>query len=160
MQKTLAILAVVLTFVLGAVAGSWLRGLRPAPEPDIQRDTVWMRDTIKLPAPKPKTVKVRDTLFVPVPDTLLVHHHDTTYVPVPISQTYYNEKEYQAWVSGYRAQLDSIHVVQSTAIVEVPVYKTRTKHWSVTIGPQLGYGFTPKGWQPYAGIGVTAGYSF
>ena len=162
MQKKLAIFAIVLVFVLGALAGAWLRGLRPGPvpEPDIQRDTVWLRDTVKLPAPKPQTVHVTDTAYVPVRDTIRLK--DTTYVAVPISQTYYHEKEYQAWVSGYRAKLDSIHVIQSTAVVEVPVYKTvtKTKHWSVTVGPQVGYGFTPKGWQPYAGVGITAGYTF
>ena len=36
----------------------------------------------------------------------------------------------------------------------------RRGQWCVTLGVQSGYGFTPKGWQPYAGVGVTAGFSF
>ncbi len=153
MQKKLAIFAIVLVFILGALAGAWLRGLRPVPvpEPDFKRDTVWMTDTVKLPAPKPKLVHVIDSVLIPIRDTL--HLHDTAYIAVPISQTYYNEKEYEAWVSGFRAQLDSIHVVQNTAIVEVPVYKTVKKRRG--LGAQVGVTYLPNtGVTPYVGLGL------
>jgi hypothetical protein len=34
------------------------------------------------------------------------------------------------------------------------------KRWSFTVGLQVGIGYTPAGVQPYAGAGVTFGYSF
>ena len=41
----------------------------------------------------------------------------------------------------------------------VSVFKER-KRWGFGVGVQGGYGFTPKGWQPYVGVGVSFGYSF
>ena len=61
-------------------------------------------------------------------------------------------------MEGYNPKLVDIWIAAPTTTITG--VRTKTKHWSVTIGPQVGYGFTPKGWQPYAGIGVTFGYTF
>ena len=45
---------------------------------------------------------------------------------------------------------------QDEKYITVPYYK----RWSLTLGPQAGVGITPKGVQPYAGFGLTFGYSF
>jgi hypothetical protein len=92
---------------------------------------------------KPKIV-VRDSLI---------------YIDVPMEQKHYGDSTYDAWVSGYHPALDSLHIHQRTAFIKVST-AAKPKHWRVTIGPQAGYGFTPKGWQPYAGVGITAGYTF
>lgn len=181
MQKTLAYLAIVLVFVLGALAGAWLRGLRPGqPAQPVKPDTVYVDTTIYVDRPVPVEVTPKGYELVPVgtidrvnkkivalEDSLgkkpkIVVKDSLIYIDVPMEQKHYGDSTYDAWVSGYHPALDSLRIHQRTAIIKVPVYKTvtKTKHWSVTIGPQAGYGFTPKGWQPYAGVGITAGYTF
>jgi hypothetical protein len=181
MQKTLAYLAVVLVFVLGALAGAWLRGLRPGqPAQPVKPDTVYVDTTIYVDKPVPVEVTPKGYELVPVgtidrinkqvlalEDSLdkkpkIVVKDSLIYIDVPMEQKHYGDSTYDAWVSGYRPALDSLRIHQRTAIIKDPVSKTatKTKHWSVTVGPQVGYGFTPKGWQPYAGVGITAGYTF
>ena len=77
-------------------------------------------------------------------------------VDVPISEKHYVSENYRATVRGYRADLVDIWIKQRETIVTVP-YR---KHWTWTIGPQAGFGITPEGWRPYAGVGATFGYSF
>ena len=59
---------------------------------------------------------------------------------------------YHAWVSGYDAQLDSIHVFRET-IKETKTIYAKPKKFH--IGLQAGYGITNKGLSPYIGIGVS-----
>lgn len=77
---------------------------------------------------------------------------DSIAVTIPISQRLYETEDYRAYVSGYNAALDSIFVTSKSTVVRIrdPV---KTKRFSV--GLQAGYGITPKGFQPYIGIGVS-----
>lgn len=155
----LAILLVVgASFYLG---GEFVR--RTMPTPDGKPDTVyvvkWIRDSIPVPdttALKPKIVylPVHDTTFYPVHDTTAVH--DSILVEVPITEKTYTGENYKATIRGFEPELVDMWIKQKETTITVP-YR---KHWSVTIGPQLGVGYTPKGLQPYAGAGVTFGYSF
>lgn len=127
----------------------------------IQRDTIVRIDTI-VSTPKPKVVKVVDSIPVPYPvpypvyetktDTLLVV--DTLYLPR--TQKHYKEAEYEAWVSGYQPNLDSIWVYNKTSEVNTISVPSR-KRWS--IGVQAGYGvqLNPNGVvaAPYIGVGVS-----
>lgn len=151
MRRALEILGIVLVLVLGGVVGYWLRGLRPGPEPpEPQIDTLWIHDTLKIVQPVYVKERVVDTLNILVP----IHETDTMLVPVPITQRYYHEKDYDAWVSGYRPSLDSIYVFKEIAIVEIPVVKTVSKRWG--IGVQGGVTYLPKtGFTPYVGVGVS-----
>ena len=156
MQKTLAYLSLVLAFVLGFFVCFVCRRQGPGPvDPEVRIDTLWLHDTLRLPAPKPKTAHVIDSVLVPVRDTIQLH--DTTFIAVPISQTYYSEKEYEAWVSGYRAKLDSLHIYQQTAIVEIPVYKTVTKRWGLGVQAGVTYQFGQEKNRvlPYVGVGIS-----
>lgn len=103
-------------------------------------DTVIYVDTIRYRHPVPvDSVVVRHlTARLPAahratPDT--VRKTDTVTVGVPISQQVYVDSTYRAWVSGYRAALDSIHVYPTTRIIRLPE-RTRPKRWSV--GPYVG----------------------
>jgi len=152
MQKVLAITGIVLLVVLGVSLGWWLRGFKPVIiDPVVQVDTLWMHDTVSIIKPVYNTEKVTktDTLKIEIPG-----QKDTVYVPVPITQKYYHDKDYEAWVSGYRPALDSIRVFQSTAIVEKVVYKDTKKPWG--IGIQVGGTYLPKtGFTPYFGVGIS-----
>lgn len=77
---------------------------------------------------------------------------DTVEVKVPVAQTVYETPDFKAYVSGYRPALDSIFVYgRRTEIVRPQL--PRAKRFSV--GIQAGYGFTPHGFQPYVGIGLS-----
>lgn len=85
-----------------------------------------------------------------VKDTTIVNEvsevvFDTVQVRLPIESKHYTSINYDAWVSGYEPQLDSIKVYQREV-------KTKQSRWS--IGLQGGVGMTPRGVQPYVGIGI------
>lgn len=88
------------------------------------------------------------------PDTLIAPtqsaESDSAKVVIPITQTTYKDSTYTAYVSGYRARLDSFFVYPRREVVTI---KKPPKRWS--IGIQAGYGYTPKGFQPYIGIGIS-----
>ena len=115
------------------------------------RDTIV--DTIKVVKPiavdslvtRYKVVEVER-----VKDTTIVNEvsevvFDTIQVRLPIESKHYTSINYDAWVSGYEPQLDSIKVYQREV-------KTKQSRWS--IGLQGGVGMTPRGVQPYIGIGI------
>lgn len=117
-------------------------------------DTITITDTIKVVQPVLRdSVVVRyEVAKLQVVDTLLVL--DSVAVQIPITQRIYADSSYTAWVSGYHARLDSIQVYpkQSVITIRSPSH-SRGKPWSV--GLQSGIGVTPRGIQPYAGIGIT-----
>ena len=80
-----------------------------------------------------------------------------------IQKKYSDDSTYTAYVSGVEVddlpKLDSINVKQriiTYTITETITIQPKKKHWH--FGLQGGYGLTPKGFQPYAGIGFT--YTF
>lgn len=77
---------------------------------------------------------------------------DSLAISIPISQRRYETEDYRAYVSGYNAQLDSIFVNSKTTTVRI---RDPVKAKRFSIGLQAGYGMTPKGFQPYVGIGVS-----
>lgn len=78
---------------------------------------------------------------------------DSAAVMAPIVQKHYRDSNYEAWVSGpIDPQLDSLMIFRPTTIIERKVFKP-PKHWH--IGITAGYGYGPKGFQPYFGIGIT-----
>ena len=151
--------------LLAVVASFWLGSTitRKRYESALNRpDTVivekWVRDTIY--QPKDSLVIRWQTAYLPVHDTTFLrdtlHTIDSVLVDVPISEKHYVSENYRATIRGYQAELTDIWINQRETIVTVP-YR---KHWTWTIGPQAGFGITPEGWRPYAGIGATFGYSF
>ena len=142
--------------------------------PQIDTVYVWKHDTVKVVESHPAgtvvvklPVYIRDTILSNYDntstsdnntstsdnkDTIIVR--DSAQVEVPIEQRTYEGENYRAVVQGFRPELVSIDI----RIPEAAAPKR--KWWSVTVGPQVGFGFTPKGWEPYAGIGITAGICF
>lgn len=154
MKKVLPYLGLLLIFLLGAGLGFWLRGKLPAKpvEPVVQTDTLYLRDTIRIdrPVPVPKPVYLpSDTV------RLVTVQHDTVEVVVPMEQKHYRDSLYDAWISGYRANLDSLHVYPVTKVITTTItVREKTKRWG--IGPQIGVGLSPKGAAvPYVGIGIS-----
>jgi hypothetical protein len=126
----------------------------------IERDTIIVRDTIRQYYPQEVERVVVRTERVEVP----IVHRDTirevVEVEIPIEEREYKSEEYFAIVEGYNPMLKYIEVYPRTAYINSTETIKKRKHWGVSLGVQGGYGITPKGWQPYAGVGVTFGYNF
>ena len=170
-NKVIAILAGVV-FILAVVGAFFLGRATKTLEPlekKVERDTVIVRDTVRESYPAAVDKKKVGSVAVKAPvvatpakdkarDTVYIR--DTVWVELPITEREYKGEEYYAIVEGYDPMLKYIEVYPRTAYINTTETITKRKRWGVSIGVQGGYGFTPKGWQPYAGVGVTFGYTF
>ena len=179
MRKAFVILLCVL-LGLSVALNYYQYEIRIERKKDILPDTIIVYDTIPSIAPKETEIKELPTITARLPvapsskkasnsiDSCLtlpdINHidvdEDSDHPPnsidvlVPITQKVYEDSTYRAYVSGYNASLDSIYVFRRTEYItnNIPV-KTKPKRFS--IGVQAGYGITPKGFQPYIGIGIS-----
>lgn len=116
------------------------------------RDTIV--DTIKVVKPiakdsvitRYKVVEVERVNYVDSVNTISEVVFDTVQVRLPIISKHYEGENYEAWISGYEPNLDSISIYNRTIL-------PKQKRWS--IGVQGGLGITPKGVQPYIGVGIS-----
>lgn len=153
----LAVLALCLICFLG---GRYI--VRPAPL-QIERDTIYSVDTIRLVDTVPKLV-YSEVVRVEV-DTF--YSTDSVLVPIyiPISHTIYSNRlisgndtvSYTAHVSGYKARLDSIDFEISKQRMEVreTILSRKQQRWSIVLsaGVAIGYDNRFIG-TPYLGVGV------
>ena len=155
----------VIAVLLAVFASFWLGSTitRKRYESSSNRtDTVivekWVRDTVY--QPKDSFIVRWQTAYLPVHDTTYIRETekvvDSVLVDVPISEKHYVSENYRATIRGFQAELVDIWIKQKETTITVQ-YR---KRWGFTAGPQVGVGITPQGWQPYAGLGVTFGYSF
>ncbi|MBD5371181.1 MAG: hypothetical protein HDR80_08570 [Bacteroides sp.] len=77
---------------------------------------------------------------------------DSAWVEVPVTQREYMAEDYHAWVSGYEPRLDSIYVFPRRDVVTIREPPDKPRRWG--IGVFAGYGVTPQGLQPCAGISI------
>lgn len=78
---------------------------------------------------------------------------DSAAVELPIVQRHYADSTYEAWISGpIDPRLDSVRVFAATTIITRREWKP-PRRWH--IGVTAGYGYGPKGFQPYVGVGIT-----
>lgn len=143
------LLAALLGLLAGVIIGYECEGFRPPAEPTvltrIRNDTIVIRDTVVKPVPVRTRPEVRfDTV------ELLTIERDTVTVTVPMEQKVYSGDGYRAVISGYRPGLDTILIDRKQITRTVTRAPPR---WSV--GLQGGIGVTPKGIQPYVGVGAT-----
>lgn len=149
------IVCVILAFILLLKCGREPTGIVQS-----YYDTISFYDTIKY-----DTLIPRDSVVIKyVTDKLPVakdsamcdssmqdkFQQDSAKVIIPITQKYYKEDDFEAWVSGYKAALDSIHVFPEHFYLKEKVKK---KRWG--IGLQVGYGVFPGDRGGYCGIGVS-----
>ena len=126
----------------------------------IERDTIIVRDTLREYYPKEVVRDVVRVERIEVPVIVRDTIRDTVWIELPIESREYKSEEYYAIVEGYNPLLKSIEVYPKTAYITTTETIKERKRWGVTLGVQGGYGFTPKGWQPYAGVGISFGYNF
>lgn len=161
-NKIIALLALII--FVGACIGSFFLGrVSVTPEPigvQIERDTIIVRDTIVESYPQyiTQTIVRTERIEIPVKDTIIVR--DTIEAEILIYERTYLDEEYKAVVQGYNPMLKSIEVYPRTAYITTTETIKERKRWGVSLGIQGGYGITPKGYQPYAGVGISFGYNF
>lgn len=175
MKKAFVVLFIVL--LVSLCANIFLFSNRPSgsvicKETVEKRDT--LRDTIYVPTPVPVDSSFVKTVFVRLPvfnrvDT--VNHNevaedslqeceqttamlptDSVDVEIPITQKVYDGEGYRAYVSGFNQNLDSLLLFKE---VERVTIRSPTKSPRFSVGLQAGYGMTPKGFQPYFGVGIS-----
>lgn len=161
-NKVIAILGGIV--VLALVVGAFFFGRATKRVDDvgmrIERDTIVVRDTIREYYPREVVKTIVRTERVEVPIVRCDTIRDTMWVDLPIESREYKSEEYYAIVEGYNPMLKYIEVYPRTAYITTAETIKQKKRWGVSLGVQGGYGFTPKGWQPYAGVGVSFGYNF
>lgn len=94
-----------------------------------------------------------DSLFRATSDTTISVDTVRKEVMIPITQKEYRDSDYTAYVSGYKARLDSIKVISKVMTKNVVVHKFRK--WNVGLIGGYGYGFISNTFQPFVGVGVT-----
>ena len=161
-NKVIAILGGIV--VLALVVGAFFFGRATKRVDDvgtrIERDTIVVRDTIREYYPREVVKTIVRTERVEVPIVRCDTIRDTMWVELPIENKEYKSEEYYAIVEGYNPMLKYIEVYPRTSYITTTETIKERKRWGVSLGIQGGYGYTPKGWQPYAGVGVSFGYSF
>lgn len=139
--------------------------------------TVVKHDTVTVKTPVPYAEKKLGIRKIPNPKTEIespkcdtsgqehhLHREDDntdqeiyTSTEVTVLQRHYQDSTYQAWVSGpIDPRLDSIKVYNTTREITHDVLIKDNRRWH--LGLTAGYGYGPKGFQPYIGVGIT--YSF
>lgn len=123
-------------FILGLAANRLA-----APSPGVEH--VVRVDTVRVVRPVARDSVVLRRITVTKTDTVLT-----------VTQVHYADTAYEAWVSGIEPRLDSLRLLRPVMAVAPPTRGVR--HWH--IGLSAGVGLTPRGAEPYVGIGLT--YSF
>ena len=148
-------------------------------------DTITLRDTIYIQSPLPATTQNLGFTLAKLPiwretkkpaqieehpfvesgtnaeseDEIETDPPDSITVQIPIEQRHYQSEDYEAWVSGWNPNLDSLRIYKTsqhlTTTKEITRWKTR--HWGLSVG--VGAVVSPKGGiQP--GIFIGATYTF
>ena len=168
-NKLIAILALVI--FVGCVIGAFFFGRSTTRtdivHTDVERDTIVVRDTIREYYPSEVSSSLahigKQYLRVGMPLLVLrdtVTEVDSVLVEIPIIERTYESDEYRAVIEGFNPRLKSMEVYPRTVYVNTSEIVKERKRWGVSLGVQGGYGITPVGWQPYAGVGVSFGYNF
>ena len=164
MKKLVTITSILL--LLSVICNLWQYYEASITQPLVSYDTLETIRFISVKEPVPadslkvKEVIVRLPVYITAEDSDKVCDtcsvvNDSAEVVVPIIQKVYQDSIYTAYVSGFRPNLDSIFITRKEVYVTKTITEKRSR-WG--IGLQGGYGITPKGFQPYLGVGVT--YNF
>lgn len=130
-------------------------------EEKVERDTVIIHDTIPdyLPTPKDSATIKWVTKWLPSAtktDTITRWDyfvvHDSVAVEMPITTKHYGNGQYDAYISGFEPNLDSIFVYQKEVLVtEVRTISKPPNKVGLYLDAGADYTFNDKQWIPHAG---------
>lgn len=178
-RKVKDILAIVLVIVACMAAGAYLHKCQSPPGDNIpgreaiETDTITVYDTIPYIEPAPVHSQQVGSKKVTIPTSYIDRGienlpdiradtaelasadvetiaTDSLTLQLPITQNVYEGEDYKAYVSGVYPSLDSLFVYPRREIVTI---KKPPKRWH--IGPTVGFGYTPHGFEPFIGISLT-----
>lgn len=129
---------------------------------EVERDTIIVRDTLResYPVEVQREVVRKEYKYLTRVERDTITLRDTVLVEITIEEREYKGKDYRAVVGGYNPYLKSIEVYPETRYINTTETITKRKRWGFGVGVQGGYGYTPKGFQPYVGLGFSFGYNF
>ena len=151
-----------LIYILVVIISAFLLSLvwrRCAYDTEVVTDTIFKVVKVDRPIVRESTIVKYEVVRLPIAaDTICVSDtiKDSVFVEVPIEQKVYSDSTYTAWVSGYRPRLDSINITHQEVFHKLVNNSKGSKR--LFIGLQVGYEITPRGMQPYLGLGVS--YNF
>ena len=154
-----------LFYILGLIFGAFLVSLfwrTCADSTEIVTDTIIKVVKVDRPIVRESTIVRYEVVRLPIAaDTICVSDtiKDSVFVEVPIEQKVYSDSNYTAWVSGYHPRLDSISITHQEVSFHKLVNNSKGSK-RLYLGIQVGYGITPRGMQPYLGIGVSYKFGF
>ena len=129
-------------------------------EEKVERDTVILHDTIPdyLPMPKDSATIKWVTKWLPSAtktDTITKWDyfvvHDSVAVEVPITSKHYGNEQYDAYISGFEPNLDSIFVYQKTEYVTETITRMKPPNkWELDVVGGIDYNTAKKSYEPYA----------
>ena len=168
MKKILTyIIVITVSVVVGIGIGMFNLKRRLLKGDNIQSDTttVTIYDTIHVKIPEPASarsvgIEVYPVVQVPV----LLYHSDTITKPyfvdndlvIPISQRYYKNPRFEAWISGYNPRLDSLNIFAPTQIRTITNTVEKTYRNEFYVNADFRYfHFTP---DPMLTIGASLEY--
>ena len=156
-----------LLYIIGLIIGAFLLSLiwrRCADNTEIATDTIFKIIKVDRPIVRESTIVKYEVVQLPIvaADTICVSDtiKDSVFVQVPIEQKVYSDSNYTAWVSGYRPRLDSISITHQEVSFHNRLVNNSKGSKRLFIGIQVGYGITPRGMQPYLGLGVSYKFGF
>lgn len=155
-----------LVYIIGVIIGAFLLSLlwrRCADNTEIVTDTIIKVIKVDRPIVRESTIVKYEVVRLPIVtnDTICVSDtiKDSVFVQIPIEQKVYSDSNYTAWVSGYRPRLDSISITHKEVSFHKLVNNSKGSK-RLYLGIQVGYGITPRGMQPYLGLGVSYRFGF
>lgn len=151
-----------LLYILGLIFGAFLLSLvwrRCADNTEVVSDTIIKVIKVDRPIVRESTIVKYEVVQLPIvaKDTICDTIKDSVFVEVPIEQKVYSDSNYTAWVSGYHPRLDSISITHQEVSFHKLVNNSKGSK-RLYLGIQVGYGITPRGMQPYLGLGLS--YNF
>lgn len=134
---------------------SLISGNHELPHKTYRVDSITYVDTIKHDSVITRDSTIVRYKVIPIAreDTSASARADT--VLLPVTQKHYSSIDYDAWVSGYEPQLDSIRTYSRRSILMLPPAVRTDKNKRFGIGIQAGYGVGRDGLTPYIGVGVS-----
>ena len=156
----------ILLYIIGLIFGAFLLTLvwrRCADSTEVVTDTIFKVVKVDRPIVRESTIVKYEVVQLPIAnDTICVSDtiKDSVLVQVPIEQKVYSDSNYTAWVSGYRPRLDSISITHKEVSFHNLDNNSSKGSKRLYLGIQVGYGITPRGMQPYLGLGVSYKFGF
>lgn len=115
---------------------------------ELQIDTLLIHDTVAIRSPRVVTERALPPRTIVIPgDTI----HDT--ILLPAVSRHYSSGQYDAYISGIDPRLDSLFIHTPSTIITRTVTQPARSRWH--LGVSAGAAVTPKGLQPYVGVGIT-----